>query len=66
MLLLTSASTAVNLDHCDANLRRCSHPGEGAGSVCLIERKGGGVGGVWESEEENDECVRKAEREIES
>lgn len=58
MLLITSATTAVNLDHCDANLRRCSHPGEEAGSVWLIER---GVG-VWESEAENDECVRKAER----
>lgn len=61
LLLITSASTAVNLDHCDANLRRCSHPGEEAGSVCLIER---GVG-VWESEAENDECVRKTEPERE-
>lgn len=58
-LLITSASTTVNLDHCDANLRRCSHPGEAAGSLSLIER---GVG-VWEGEAEDDECVRKAERE---
>uniref|UniRef100_A0A3B4UQE6 Protein c-Fos n=1 Tax=Seriola dumerili TaxID=41447 RepID=A0A3B4UQE6_SERDU len=38
LLLLTSASTAVKLDHYDANLRRCSNPGEEPGSVRLIER----------------------------
>lgn len=39
LLLLTSASTAVKLDHYDANLRRCCNPGEEPGSVRLIERE---------------------------
>lgn len=39
LLLLTSASTAVKLDHYDANLRRCCNPGEEPGSVRLIEGK---------------------------
>lgn len=39
MLLLTSASTAVKLDHYDAKLRRCCNPGEDPGSVSLIERE---------------------------
>lgn len=46
LLLLTSASTAVNLDHYDASLRRCSHPGEEPGNVRRRE---------WEGE--NDERV---------
>lgn len=37
MLPLTSASTAVKLDHCDANLRRSLNPGEELWSVSLIE-----------------------------
>lgn len=39
LLLLTSASTAVKLDHYDANLRLCCNPGEEPGSVRLIERE---------------------------
>lgn len=39
LLLLTSASTAVNLDHYDASLRRCSRPGEEPGNVRRREWK---------------------------
>lgn len=50
LLLLTSASTAVKLDHCDANLRRCCNPGEEPGSIRLVER---------EEEEEKEEGGRQ-------
>lgn len=50
LLLLTSASTAVKLDHCDANLRRCCNPGEEPGSIRLVER---------EEEEEKEEEGRQ-------
>lgn len=53
LLLLTSASTAVNLDHYDANLRRCSNPGEEPGSVRLVERE------EWERGSEREEQKRK-------
>lgn len=39
LLLLTSASTAVKLDHYDANLRRCCNPWEEPGSVHPIEKE---------------------------
>lgn len=39
LLLLTSASTAVKLDHYDANLRRCCNPWEEPGSVRPIEKE---------------------------
>lgn len=42
LLLLTSASTAVKLDHCDASLRRSLNPGEELWSVSLMERAGKG------------------------
>lgn len=59
LLLLTSASTAVNLDHYDANLRRCSNPGEEPGSVRLVEREeeSESEAGRRKREGENDERV---------
>lgn len=58
MLLLTSASTAVKLDHYDANLRRCCNPGEEPGSVRLIDREEETKAGEEEEERRNDECMR--------
>lgn len=67
LLLLTSASTAVKLDHYDANLRRCCNPGEEPGSVRLIEREeeeeGGSKSDARMRKGENDECMRIAGRE---
>lgn len=64
MLLLTSASTAVKLDHYDANLRRCCDPGEEPGSVRLIDREEETKGREEEEEDRrNDECMRIAGRE---
>lgn len=61
MLLLTSASTAVKLDHYDANLRRCCNPGEEPGSVRLIEREEESERGEGrETRGENDERMRIA------
>ena len=60
MLLLTSASTAVKLEHCDANLRRCSYPGEEAGSVRLRRR-----GEKKRKKDKECVCVREAGRETE-
>lgn len=65
LLLLTSASTAVNLDHYDANLRRCSNPGEEPGSVRLVEREEESESEAQreKSKGENDElCVHVAGR----
>lgn len=54
LLLLTSASTAVNLDHYDASLRRCSHPGEEPGNVRRRE---------WEGENDERVCEDSRKRE---
>lgn len=54
LLLLTSASTAVNLDHYDASLRRCSHPGEEPGNVRRRE---------WEGENDERVCEDSGKRE---
>lgn len=63
LLLLTSASTAVKLDHCDANLRRCCNPGEEPGSVRLIKREEASKSEARRRETENDEYMSNAGRE---